>query len=356
MNRRTFLTALLGSAIGVPLVTSTTFVPSLTSALAQWSVEGRMPSFAGATAWLNSQPLTPSALRGKVVLVDFWTYTCINWLRTSPYVSAWADKYRDQGLVVIGVHAPEFSFEKDLDSVRRAVAERKVRYPVVVDNNHEIWRAFRNQHWPALYMVDAQGRIRHRHVGEGSYEQSERVLQQLLIEAGNRDIGPELVSVDASGIEAAADWSSLRSPENYLGYARSEGFASPGGNPPNHPRRYTAPTQPRLNHWGLAGDWTIESEATVLNEANGRLVYRFHARDVHLVLAPGARGPVRFRVRIDGVAPGADHGTDTDAEGRGTVDVPRLYQLVRQSGPVAERSFEIEFLDPGVRAYAFTFG
>lgn len=343
MNRRTFLTALLGSAIGVPLVTSTTFVPSLTSALAQWSVEGRMPSFAGATAWLNSQPLTPSALRGKVVLVDFWTYTCINWLRTSPYVSAWADKYRDQGLVVIGVHAPEFSFEKDLDSVRRAVAERKVRYPVVVDNNHEIWRAFRNQHWPALYMVDAQGRIRHRHVGEGSYEQSERVLQQLLIEAGNRDIGPELVSVDASGIEAAADWSSLRSPENYLGSERSEGFA--------------ATAKLRLNQWSLAGDWTVENEATRLNAAGGRIIYRFHARDLHLVLAPAMPGQtVRFRVRLDGAAPGAGHGADVDADGWGIVDAPRLYQLVRQSGPVAERNFEIEFLTPGVRAYAFTFG
>jgi thiol-disulfide isomerase/thioredoxin len=357
MNRRTLLTALFGSAIGVPLVATSTLMPSLTSALAQWSVEGRMPSFAGATAWLNSSPLTAAALRGKVVLVDFWTYTCINWLRTYPYVSAWAEKYRDQGLVVIGIHAPEFSFEKDLDNVRRAVAERKIRYPVVIDNNHEIWRAFRNQHWPALYMVDAQGRIRHHHFGEGSYQRSERVLQQLLAEAGNRSIAPELVSAEGSGIEATADWRSLRSPENYLGYERSEGFASPGGNPPNRPRRYTAPTQLRLNHWGLEGNWTIESEAAVLNEVKGRLVYRFHARDVHLVLAPGTQGKsVRFRIRLDGAAPGADRGADIDADGRGVVDAARLYQLVRQSGRVTERNFEVEFLDPGVRAYAFTFG
>lgn len=357
MNRRTFLTALLGSAIGVPLVTSNTELPSLTSALAQWSVEGRMPSFGGATLWLNSRPLSPAALRGKVVLVDFWTYTCINWLRTYPYVRAWAEKYRDQGLVVIGVHAPEFSFEKDLDNVRRAVAERKLDYPVVIDNDHAIWRAFRNQHWPALYMIDAQGRIRHHHFGEGSYEQSERVLQQLLIEAGDPGIGRDLVSVDPGGIEAAADWRSLRSPENYLGYERSEGFASSGGAVPDRAQLYAAPARLPLNHWALQGDWTVESEATRLNKANGRIVYRFHARDLHLVLAPSVPGqPIRFRIRLDGMAPGADRGSDVDAGGWGRVEASRLYQLVRQSGPVAERSFEIEFLDPGARAYAFTFG
>ncbi len=357
MNRRLFLTALLGSAIGVPLVTSNTFTPPFTAALAQWVGGGRVPSFAGATAWLNSPPLDMASLRGKVVLVDFWTYTCINWLRTYPYVRAWAEKYRDRGLVVIGVHAPEFSFEKNLDNVRRAVAERKLDYPVAVDNDQAIWRAFDNHYWPALYMIDAQGRLRHHHFGEGSYEQSERVLQQLLEEAGNNDIGETLVSVEAGGIEAAADWRSLRSPENYLGAARTEGFASPGGLVPHQAHPYAAPAQLRLNHWALAGNWTVEGEAARLNAAGGRVVNRFQARDLHLVLVSAVPGqPIRFRVRLDGAAPGADHGIDIDAEGRGTIEAPRLYQLVRQSGPVAARNFEIEFLDPGVRAYAFTFG
>jgi thiol-disulfide isomerase/thioredoxin len=355
MKRRAFLTALLGSAIGVPLVASTTLAPFI-SALAQGAGGGR-PSLDGATTWLNSQPLDLAALRGKVVLVDFWTYTCINWLRSYPYVRAWAEKYRERGLVVVGIHAPEFSFEKDLDNVRRAVAERKLHYPVAVDNEQAIWRAFDNHYWPALYMIDAQGRIRHHQFGEGNYAQSERVLQQLLAEAGNTGIGPETVSVEGRGIEAAADWASLRSPENYLGHQRTEGFVSPGGAVPGRAHRYAAPAMLRLNQWALEGDWTVESEATRLNQEGGRIVARFQARDLHLVLTPPVPGqPVRFRVRLNGVAPGSDHGVDVDGEGWGTVDAPRLYQLVRQSGPVAARSFEIEFLTPGVRAYAFTFG
>jgi thiol-disulfide isomerase/thioredoxin len=356
MKRRAFLTALLGGSIGVPLVASNIVTPPFMAALAQ-RAGGLTPSFAGATTWLNSPPLDMASLRGKVVLVDFWTYTCINWVRSYPYVRAWAEKYRERGLVVIGVHAPEFSFEKDIDNVRRAVTERKLNYPVAVDNDQAIWRAFDNHYWPALYMIDAQGRLRHHQFGEGKYEQSERILQALLEEAGNTGIDREPVSVDPGGIEAAADWGSLKSPENYLGAARTEGFASSGGVVPNQSRLYAAPAMLRLNHWALAGDWTVENEATRLNAAGGRIVDRFHARDLHLVLTPPASGqPVRFRVRLDGMAPGADHGVDIDAEGRGTVDAPRLYQLVRQSRPVAERNFEIEFLDPGVRAYAFTFG
>lgn len=355
MNRRVFLSALLGSAIGVPLVTSNTLVPPFLSALAQGA--GRMPSFGGATTWLNSPPLDLAALRGKVVLVDFWTYTCINWLRSYPYVRAWEEKYRDRGLVVVGVHAPEFSFERNLDNVRAAVAERKLGYPVAVDNDQAIWRAFDNHYWPALYMIDAQGRIRHHHFGEGSYDESERVLQRLLEEAGNPGIARDLVTVEGRGPEAAADWPSLRSPENYLGHQRTDGFASPGGIVLDRTHLYAAPTMLRLNQWALAGDWTVEGEAARLNMAGGQIVSRFQARDLHLVLTPAMPGqPVRFRVKIDGVAPGADRGSDIDAEGWGQVDAPRLYQLVRQSGPVAERSFEIEFLTPGVRAYAFTFG
>ncbi len=236
-------------------------------------------------------------LRGKVVLVEFWTYTCINWLRTLPYVRAWAEKYKDHGLVVIGVHTPEFAFEKDLDNVRRAVKDMRVDYPVAVDNDYAVWRAFKNQYWPALYFVDAQGRIRHHHFGEGEYEQSERVIQQLLAEAGAGGVGQELVSVDAGGIEVAADWGSLKSPENYVGYERTENFASPGGAAPDKRRIYAVPAQLSLNQWALSGDWTVGRQATVLNTADGRIAYRFHARDLHLVMGPAARGtPVRFRV------------------------------------------------------------
>jgi thiol-disulfide isomerase/thioredoxin len=326
-------------------------------AAVQLPVEGRMPSLAGATEWLNSPPLTPAGLRGHVVLVDFWTYTCINWLRQLPYVRAWAERYKDHGLVTIGVHTPEFDVEHDLDNVRRAVKDLRVDYPVAVDNDYAIWSAFDNHYWPALYFVDAQGQIRHHHFGEGQYEQSEMILQQLLAEAGISGIGHDLVSVDARGVEAAADWDSLRSPENYLGYERTEYFASSDGAVLDTPQVYAVPARLPLNHWALAGDWTLQRQAAVLNQANGRIAYRFHARDLHLVMGPVARGtPVRFRVRLDGQPPGAGHGTDLDDQGDGTVTEPRLYQLVRQPGPVSERTFEITFLDPGVQAYAFTFG
>src|SRR6266511_1870063 len=320
-------------------------------------IEGELPSLGSATEWINSPPLTAAGLRGKVVLVDFWTYTCINWLRTLPYVRAWAAKYRDQGLVVIGVHTPEFEFEQDVGNVRRAAKDMRVDHPIAIDNDYAIWTAFDNHYWPALYFVDAQGHIRHHQFGEGDYEQSEMILQQLLAEAGIGSIGDELVSVEGSGIEAAADWGSLQSAENYLGYARTENFASPGGVVFDRRRVYAAPARLRLNQWGLAGDWTVGRQATVLNTANGKIVYRFHARDLHLVMGPAVRGTsVRFRVLVDGQPPGAAHGTDVDDQGNGTVTQPRLYQLIRQRGPVTDRTFEITFLDPGVQAYAFTFG
>jgi thiol-disulfide isomerase/thioredoxin len=320
-------------------------------------VEGQLPSLSGATGWLNSPRLTAADLRGKVVLVDFWTYTCINWLRTLPYVRAWAERYKDHGLVVIGVHTPEFDFEHDLDSVRRAATDLQVDYPIAIDNDYAIWDAFDNRYWPALYFVDAQGRIRHHRFGEGDYERSETTMQRLLTDAGLSDIGHDLVSVDARGVEAAADWDSLWSPENYLGYARTENFASPNGAVLDTRHVYAAPARLRLNHWALAGTWTVKRQAIVLHQADGRIAYRFHARDLHLVMAPTAPGgPIRFRVLVDGQPPGAAHGTDVDDQGNGTVTQPRLYQLIRQPGPVTDRTFEITFLDPGVQAYAFTFG
>jgi thiol-disulfide isomerase/thioredoxin len=318
-----------------------------------------MPSLAGATGWLNSPPLTAADLRSRVVLVDFWTYTCINWLRTLPYLRAWADKYQAQGLVVIGVHTPEFDVEHDLDNLGRAVKELRVEFPVAVDNHYAIWSAFDNHYWPALYFVDAEGRIRHHQFGEGGYQESEMILQQLLTEAGTGSggLGQELVSVDPTGVEAAADWASLRSPETYLGYQRTDNFASHNGAVLGTRHLYEAPARLRLNHWALAGNWTVQRGAVALNQAGGRIVYRFQARDLHLVMAPAGRGtPVRFQVRLDGEPPGAAHGVDVDEQGNGTLTQPRLYQLLRQPGPVRERTFEITFLDPGVHAYAFTFG
>ena len=326
-------------------------------AAVQLPVEGSLPPLAGATEWLNSPPLTPAGLRGSVVLVDFWTYTCINWLRTRPYLRAWADKYRDHGLVVLGVHTPEFDVEHDLDNVRRAVRDLRVHYPVAVDNDYTIWSAFDNHYWPALYLVDAKGKIRHHRFGEGGYEESEMILQQLLAEAGSGGIGQDLVSVDPTGVEAAADWDSLRSPENYLGYQRTENFTSADGAVLNTPHVYALPIRLRLNQWALAGDWTVKRQAIVLNAPDGGIVYRFHARDLHLVMGPATPGtPVQFRVLLDGHPPAAAHGTDVDEAGDGTVTRPRLYQLIRQPGPITERTFEITFLDPGVQAYAFTFG
>jgi thiol-disulfide isomerase/thioredoxin len=322
------------------------------------TARSELTSLERANEWLNSPPLTASALRGKVVLIDFWTYTCINWLRTLPHVRAWAEKYRDQGLVVIGVHAPEFAFEKNINNVRSAVKAMQVDYPVAVDNEHVIWRAFENQYWPALYFIDAQGRVRHHHFGEGSYEQSEMIIQELLAEAGTGGIDREPVSVDARGIEAAADWGSLKSPENYVGYERTQSFASPGGAVLDRPRMYELPPAGlRLNEWALSGAWTVKTDTTVLNKTKGSIAYRFHARDLHLVMGPATPGTsVRFRVLIDGQAPGPAHGIDVDEEGDGTVTEQRLYQLIRQPKPVTDRQFEIEFFGSGVEVFAFTFG
>jgi thiol-disulfide isomerase/thioredoxin len=319
--------------------------------------QAELASLGRANEWLNSPPLTPAALRGKVVLIDFWTYTCINWLRTAPYVRAWAEKYKDQGLEVIGVHAPEFAFEKNIDNVRWAVKEMRINYPVAVDNEHTIWRAFKNNYWPALYFIDAQGRVRHHHFGEGSYEQSEMIIQELLAEAGAAGIDRKSVSVDARGIKAAADWGSLKSAENYVGYERTQNFASPDGMVLNKPRTYESPARLRLNEWTLAGDWTVRNDAAVLNKPNGGIAYRFHARDLHLVMGPTVPGTsVQFRVLIDGKPPGEAHGVDVDDQGNGTVTEQRLYQLIRQPKPIIDRQFEIEFLGSGVEAFAFTFG
>jgi thiol-disulfide isomerase/thioredoxin len=320
-------------------------------------VEGELPPLGGATGWLNSPPLTPAELRGNVVVINFCTYTCINWLRQLPYVRAWAERYKDHGLVTIGAHTPEFSFERDVDNVHRAVQEMRLEYPIAIDSDYAVWQAFDNAYWPALYFVDAEGHIRHHHFGEGAYEESEMVIQRLLTEAGQSGVDHDLVSVNASGIEAAADWGSLKSPENYVGYERTENFASSEGAVPNEGRVYTAPDELRLNHWALSGDWTIGREATRLNEADGSIAYRFHARDLHLVMGPAAKGAsVGFRVLIDRQPPGAAHGGDVDDEGKGSVTEQRTYQLIRQPGPVADRTFEIEFLDTGVEAFAFTFG
>ena len=319
-------------------------------------VEGQLPSFEGAAGWLNSPPLTERDLRGNVVLVNFWTYTCINWLRQLPYVRAWAAKYSGQGLVVIGVHTPEFSFEHDGDNVRWAVQDMRVGYPVAIDSDYAIWSAFDNHYWPALYFADAQGRIRHHHFGEGEYMRSEMIIQQLLVSAGFAT-SDDMVSVDAHGAEAPADWATLRSPENYTGYGRTENFASPGGVLPDEPGSYTIPAQLWSNHWALSGNWTMKPEATVLNAANGQIAYRFHARDLNLVMGRAATATsVRFQVRLDGQPLDEANGTDVDGQGQGTVVEPRLYQLIRQQGPVTEHTFEITFLDPGAEAYAFTFG
>ncbi len=321
------------------------------------AVQGELPSFDGATEWLNSGPLTSSALRGKVVLVNFWTYSCINWIRQLPHVRAWAERYGDRGLVVIGVHTPEFAFEHEIENVRGAAREMTVDYPIAIDSNYAIWRAFSNEYWPALYLADAQGRIRHRHFGEGDYDRSETIIQQLLEEAGADGLSREHAAVDANGVEAAADWDALGSPETYLGYARTENLASPDQAVLDRPHVYAAPPRLRVNEWSLAGDWTLESEAAMLNSADGRVAYRLYARDLHLVMGAANRGAeVRFRVLLDGEPPQETHGIDIDEQGEGRVTQPRLYQLIRQSKPITERTFEIMFLDPGVRAYVFTFG
>ncbi len=319
--------------------------------------EGTFPSLSNATAWLNSQPLSVADLHGKVVLINFWTYTCINWLRTLPHVRAWAKKYKDQGLVVVGVHTPEFAFEQNVDNVRRATKELRVNYPAAVDNDNTIWNAFENRYWPALYFIDAKGQIRHHQFGEGEYERAEQIIQQLLMEAGTGGTRQELTAVEAHGAEIAADWSNLKSSENYVGYERTENFASPGGAVPDKPRQYTLPKKLMLNHWALSGDWTVEKQAVALNKADGQIVCRFHARDLHLVMGPSSLGmPVRFRVLIDGLPPGDAHGVDVDEQGYGMVNEQRLYQLIRQQKPITDRQFEIKFSGSAAQAFAFTFG
>ncbi|MHA7598559.1 cytochrome c biogenesis protein DipZ [Alicycliphilus sp. T452] len=319
--------------------------------------EGTAPALDGATHWFNSAPLTAGQLRGKVVLVDFWTYSCINCLRTLPYLKAWAEKYRDQGLVVVGVHAPEFAFERKLSNVEKAIEDLGIEYPVAVDNGYQVWRAFRNQYWPAHYFIDAQGRIRHHHFGEGGYAESERVIQQLLQEAGAEQVAQGLIEVEAKGVQQAGDMASVHSPETYLGYERAEHFAATPAAVHDQATVYATPGRLPLNAWGLTGQWKVGSESATLDGASGRITYRFHARDLHLVLGPGPAGkPVRFRVLIDGKVPGKAHGMDVAADGSGTVTGQRLYQLIRQDGDIAERTFSIEFKDPGVSAYAFTFG
>jgi thiol-disulfide isomerase/thioredoxin len=310
----------------------------------------RMPSLGGATGWLNSEPLGRAELRGRVVLVDFWTLTCINWLRTEPYIRAWSQAYRDDGLIVIGVHTPEFSFEHDLERVRQATKDMAIDYPVAADNDYAIWGAFDNNYWPALYFVDRDGIIRDQHFGEGRYGQSERVIQRLL------GVKRKLVSVEGLGVEAEADWDNLRTPETYLGYDRSAEFASPNGATLEEDVAYELPERLRLNQWALAGEWTIGREKVVLNQADGSIAYRFHARDAHLVLSPGAREPITFRVLLDGEAPGPSHGVDVDEEGNGLLREGRLYQLVREHDAVRERTLEVTFLEPGAEAYVFTFG
>ena len=301
---------------------------------------GALSAVDGAPAWLNSEPLTAAGLRGRIVLVDFWTYSCVNWLRTLPYVSAWHERYRERGLVVVGVHAPEFGFEHDLGNVRRAVSELRVGYPVVIDNDFTIWRAFENHYWPAVYLVDRDGHLRFQHFGEGAYEETERAIQRLL------DVDGEPVRVSADGVAEAADWDTLRSPETYVGANRAERRSAD-----------LRPDELALNQWVLTGDWSHGAEAAALDIAGGSIAYRFEARDLNLVLAPPASGaPVRFEVRLDGQPPGADHGVDTDASGEGTVSEPRMYQLIRRRGAVGEGTFEITFHDAGARAYVFTFG
>jgi thiol-disulfide isomerase/thioredoxin len=319
--------------------------------------EGPMPAIPGGVVWLNSAPLTRESLRGKVVLVDFWTYSCINCLRALQYIEAWAAKYKESGLVVIGVHTPEFAFEKDRANVEKAVRDLKITYPVAIDSDYKIWRAFNNQYWPAHYFIDGKGRIRYHHFGEGKYDESEHVIQQLLKENGATGLSGSTVDISASGVEAAPSNGNVRSPETYIGYHRAEHFASPEPLAQDSRKTYSPPARPSLNQWGLSGSWKVGAESAVLQAAPGKIVFRFHARDLHLVLGPAKNGkPVRFIVKLDGAALGDDHGADAGADGTGEVQEHRLYQLIRQKGEVEDRTFEIEFLDPEVQAFAFTFG
>jgi len=357
---RALLAALIASGSGVLIESFAQGAPDMQQrapVAAQLPVEGELPSLGGATLWLHSQPLTREALRGKVVLVQFGTYTCTYWRRTLPYIRAWAERYAGQGLVVLVVHTPEFEFERDLDNVRRAVKEIGLDLPIAVDSDRAIWRAFKNEYWPALYAVDAQGRVRYHHLGEGDYERSERVIQQLLAEAGHAGAGGPLVAVEGRGLEAPVDSADLSSPETYLGYGRAERFVARGGARRDEQHRYAAPARLGLNEWALEGEWAVREHAAAAGEPGGRILYRFHARDVNLIMGPARRGTsVPFRVLIDGRPPGPAHGLDVDDQGRGSVTEQRTYQLIRQPGPIVDRTFEIEFLDPGVEAFDFTFG
>jgi cytochrome c biogenesis protein CcdA/thiol-disulfide isomerase/thioredoxin len=345
------------TAMGGSMTGGNTMMMSKASSAAIQS-EGELPSLAGATAWLNSVPLTPEGLRGKVVVVDFWTYSCINCLRALPYVKAWNDRYKDHGLVVIGVHTPEFAFEKDLDNVRHAVSELKITYPVALDSNYAVWQAFNNQYWPAHYFIDSMGRIRGHHFGEGNYRESEELIRQLLTEAGDQDLpAAGYGELAATGIQAAADEAHIQSPETYIGYERAAHFSSSTGVAPDQDKLYAEPSKLELNQWALAGRWTVRNEDGVLDQAPGAITFRFYARDLHLVMGAGADGkPIHFRVRLDGAAPDQNHGVDVDIHGNGVVHEQRLYQLIRQSKDVVEHTFSIEFLDPGIHAYSFTFG
>jgi thiol-disulfide isomerase/thioredoxin len=346
------------AAIAVILCNATA---SQTVAAAQQppSIVGSSPLYglSGATDWINSKPLTAKQLKGKVVLVDFWTYSCINCLRAVPYIRAWAEKYKDSGLVVIGVHTPEFDFEKQLPNVQKAVQKFGITYPVALDSNNAIWNAFHNQFWPAHYFIDGKGKVRYEHFGEGEYDQSERWIQELLKEGNAKPMAGGTVNVHAQGVEAAPDMKQVQSPETYIGYARAAHFASPGGIRLDSEQLYAAPEHPGLNEWGLAGRWVDHDQTAQLKSAGGKIVFRFHARDLHLVLGPAAdRKSVHFRVTIDGQAPGENHGVDTDTQGNGVVTEHRLYQLVRQKGAITDHVFVIEFQDTGVQAFAFTFG
>lgn len=319
--------------------------------------EGRLASFAGATAWVNSEPLTPAGLTGRVVLVDFWTYTCVNWLRTLPYLRAWHEKYSAAGLTVVGVHTPEFEFEGDLENVKAHARSLGVDYPIAVDTDYAVWNAFSNHYWPAVYLADAQGRIRYHHFGESEYAMTEMAIQQLLMEAGATDVDPGLVEVRPDGLEVAADWSSLRSPETYLGYAQSSGFASEDSELYDRPHHYRASSGLPVNSWDLTGDWTVARDASALGDAGGSVVFAFQARDANLVMAPPAsKVAIPFRVTLDGRPPGDDHGSDVDSAGRGILDTPNTYQLIRRHGTITDAVVEIEFLEAGAEVYCFTFG
>lgn len=349
------ITAVLGSTI-ISLDNNNIMQPANPSAI-ELPIEGELPSLSGATGWLNTKELKTADLHGKVVLINFCTYSCINWLRTLPYIRSWAAKYKARGLVVIGVHTPEFPFEENADNVQRAIEAMKINYPIALDNSYSIWSAFENQYWPALYCIDAEGHIRHHQFGEGGYEKSEKIIQQLLEEAGGKNIPKELVTVNAQGIEVAADWNNLQSYENYVGYGRTQNFSSPGGAKLHKSTVYTAAVKLALNEWALEGEWLMRKGSIVLNKLHGRILYCFHSRDVHLVMGPGvADTSVKFRVLIDGRAPRGNHGIDIDDEGYGFVNEQRLYQLIRQSGSIVDREFTIEFFDSGVEAFSFTFG